>query len=131
MNHQNLGFSESDIKSNNSLIVDMCVMERKNYDVVMVPIISPYRQSRKEALMKLSPWFYEIYFSASLDCVRQRDVKGLYAKARAGVLKGFTGIDDPFEEPQSSELNIDTTDISPEQAVQEVMLYLEQKGLIK
>ena len=58
-------------------------------------------------------------------------MKGLYAKARAGILKGFTGIDDPFEVPESSELNIDTTDISPEQAVQEVMLYLEQKGFVK
>ena len=47
------------------------------------------------------------------------------------MLKGFTGIDDPFESPESSELNIDTTNISPEQAVQEVMLYLEQKGLVK
>ena len=55
----------------------------------------------------------------------------MYAKARAGILKGFTGIDDPYETPESSELKIDTTNISPEQAVQEVMLYLEQKRFYK
>jgi len=91
-NHQNLGFSESDIKSNNSLIVDMCVLERKKYDVVMVPIISPYRQSRNEALMELSPGFYEIYFSASLECVRRRDVKGLYDKADNGLINNMIGV---------------------------------------
>ena len=91
-NHRTLGFSEKDIKINNSLILDMCVEERKNYDVVMVPIISPYRTSRKEALMKLSPGFYEIYFSASLECVRRRDVKGLYDKADNGLINNMIGV---------------------------------------
>ena len=58
-------------------------------------------------------------------------MKGLYAKARAGELKGFTGIDDPYEIPGNCEITIDTTNISPEEAVQEVMLYLEKEGLIK
>ena len=109
-NHRNLGFSESDIKSNNSLIVDMCVIERKNYDVVMVPIISPYRQSRKEAFMKLSPGFYVIYFSASLDCVRQRDVKGLYAKSKKGLIKNMIGISpaNPYQPPKSPDFVINT-----------------------
>ena len=55
----------------------------------------------------------------------------MYAKARAGELKGFTGIDDPYEEPNNSELVIDTTNISPDEAVQEIILYLEKKGFIK
>ena len=75
--------------------------------------------------------YIQVYVSTPLEECERRDVKRLYAKARSGVLKGFTGIDDPFEKPESSELNIDTTSISPEQAVQEVMLYLEQKGLVK
>ena len=71
------------------------------------------------------------FFSTPLDECERRDVKGLYAKARAGELKGFTGIDDPYEIPKNCELSIDTTNISPEEAVQEVMLYLEKEGLIK
>ena len=62
--HRHLGFSERDIKTNNELIVNLCVEERKIFDVVIVPIISPYSQSRREARIKLQPRFYEIYFSA-------------------------------------------------------------------
>ena len=54
----------------------------------------------------------------------------MYAKARAGLIKGFTGVDDPYEIPESSELSIDTTDISPDEAAQEVLLFLGQKGFI-
>ncbi len=75
--------------------------------------------------------YIQVYVSTPLKECERRDVKGLYAKARAGTLKGFTGIDDPYETPKNSELNIDTTDISPEEAVQEVMLYLENHGFVK
>lgn len=54
----------------------------------------------------------------------------MYAKARAGLIKGFTGVDDPYEEPANPELRIDTTDLTPEEAAQEVMLYISQKGFI-
>ena len=90
--HPHLGFSEGDIKSNNALIANLCVEERKNYDVVIVPIISPYDQSRREARKKLNPGFYEVYFSASLDCVKQRDVKGLYAKSANGSINNLIGV---------------------------------------
>jgi sulfate adenylyltransferase len=60
----------------------------------------------------------------------QRDRKGMYAKARAGLIKGFTGIDDPYEEPESPEVRIDTTNITPDEAAQEILLYLGQKGYI-
>ena len=75
--------------------------------------------------------YIQIYVSTPLSECEKRDVKGLYAKARAGELKGFTGIDDPYEKPENCEIVIDTTNISPEEAVQEVMLYLEKKELIK
>ena len=77
-----MGFSESDIKINNVLIANLCAEERKNNDVVNVPIISPYNQSRRDAKKNLQPGFYEIYFSAYLNCVRQRDVKGLVCTVR-------------------------------------------------
>ena len=60
----------------------------------------------------------------------KRDRKGMYAKARAGLLKNFTGVDDPYEEPSRPELRIDTTDLTPDEAAQEVLLYISQKGYI-
>ena len=65
-----------------------------------------------------------------LEECEKRDRKGMYAKARAGLIKGFTGIDDPYETPESPEVRIDTTDISPDEAAQEVLLYLGHKGYI-
>jgi sulfate adenylyltransferase len=65
-----------------------------------------------------------------LDECEKRDRKGMYAKARAGLIKGYTGIDDPYEIPESPELSIDTTNITPDEAAQEILLYLGQKGYI-
>ena len=83
-------------------IANLCAEERKNNDVVNVPIISPYSQSRRDAKKNLQPGFYEIYFSASLDCVIQRDVKGLYAKSSAGSINNMIGmsITNPFQPPK-------------------------------
>jgi sulfate adenylyltransferase len=58
----------------------------------------------------------------------QRDRKGMYAKARAGLVKGFTGVDDPYEAPDSPEVRIDTANLTPDEAAQEILLYLGQKG---
>ena len=120
--HRHLGFSESDIKTNNALIVNLCLEERKNSDVVIVPIISPYRQSRKDARMKLHPGFYEIYFSANLDCVRQRDVKGLYAKSSAGSINNMIGVSttNPFQPPKSPDFIINTEKESIQQSVEKL-----------
>jgi sulfate adenylyltransferase len=65
-----------------------------------------------------------------LGVCEQRDRKGMYAKARAGLVKGFTGIDDPYEEPESPEVRIDTTNMTPDEAAQEILLHLGQKGYI-
>ena len=124
--HRNLGFSETDIKFNNAFIVDLCVEERKNYDVVMVPIISPYQQSRNEARKKLSPKFYEIYFSASLDCVRQRDVKGLYSKSKKGLIKNMIGISpaNPYQPPKSPDFVINTEMETFHQSVENFLRFI-------
>eukprot|EP00001_Collodictyon_triciliatum_P023354 04286_4 len=74
--------------------------------------------------------FVEIWISTPLSTCEARDRKGLYAKARKGLLKGMTGIDDPYEAPETPELNIDTTDVSIEEAVRIVTEYLQQKGFI-
>ena len=68
--------------------------------------------------------------STPLEVCEQRDRKGLYAKARAGIIKQFTGISDPYEVPADSDIGIDTTDISPEQAAQRIILHLEREGYV-
>ena len=65
-----------------------------------------------------------------LEVCEQQDRKGLYAKARAGIIKEFTGISDPYEEPDDADLVIDTTDITPEEAAQEIILHLEKEGYV-
>jgi len=123
--HRHLGFSERDIKTNNELIVNICVEERKNFDVVIVPIISPYSQSRRVARIKLQPRFYEIYISANIDCVRQRDVKGLYAKSDSGTINNMIGVSsaNPYQPPESPDLIIDTENESIQQSVENLFRF--------
>ena len=104
------------------MIADLCLEERKNNDVVIVPIISPYRQSRRDARLKLHPGFYEIYFSASLDCVSRRDVKGLYAKSAAGSINNMIGVSvtNPFQPPKSPDFIINTEKESIQQSVEKL-----------
>ena len=123
--HQHLGFSEKDIKTNNSLIANLCNEERKNRDLVIVPIISPYRQSRRDARLKLHPGFYEIYFSASLDYVSQRDVKGLYAKSAAGSINNMIGVSttNPYQPPESPDFIINTEKENIQQSVENLLRF--------
>ena len=65
-----------------------------------------------------------------IEVCEQRDRKGMYAKARAGLIKGFTGVDDPYETPEAPEVRINTTDLTPDEAAQEILLYLGQRGFI-
>ena len=128
-----LGFSKEHREINVKRIGYVASEITKNGGIAICAPIAPFRESRQFNRSQINQYgtYIQIYVSTPLEECERRDVKGLYAKARAGVLKGFTGIDDPFESPESSELNINTTNISPEQAVQEVMLYLEQKGFVK
>jgi sulfate adenylyltransferase len=71
-----------------------------------------------------------IYVSTPIEICEERDRKGLYAKARAGIIKEFTGISDPYEPPDDAELVINTTDLAPEEAVQLIILHLEKEGYI-
>jgi sulfate adenylyltransferase len=68
--------------------------------------------------------------STPIEVCEKRDRKGMYAKARAGLIKGYTGVDDPYEVPRSPELRIDTTEITPNEATRQIMLLLQQKGFI-
>ena len=71
-----------------------------------------------------------MHVATPIETCEQRDRKGLYAKARAGILKEFTGISDPYEQPADAEVTINTADLSPEEAAQEIILHLEREGFI-
>jgi len=75
--------------------------------------------------------YIEVYISTPIEVCEKRDRKGLYAKARAGIIKDFTGISDPYEIPKNPEIILDTSDLNPDESAQEILLYLEKKGYIK
>jgi len=104
----------------------------KNGGIAICAPIAPYASSRARARELVSRFggFVEIHVATPLSVCEQRDRKGLYAKARAGVLTGVTGIDDPYEVPVAPEITLDTTALSPGEAVQEVLLYLEREGYL-
>ena len=104
----------------------------KNRGIAICAPIAPYEKTRTRIRESIEAHggFFEIHISTPIEECEKRDRKGMYAKARAGLLKGFTGVDDPYEEPLSPELNIDTTSLTPDEAAQQVLLYISQKGFI-
>lgn len=104
----------------------------KNRGIAICAPIAPYTGTRREIRrsIEIHGGFLEIHVATPLDECEKRDRKGMYAKARAGLIKGYTGIDDPYEIPETPELRIDTTNITPDEAAQEILLFLGQKGYI-
>ncbi len=104
----------------------------KNRGIAICAPIAPYERTRSEIRHAIEGYggFIEIHVATPLEECEKRDRKGMYAKARAGLIKGYTGIDDPYEVPRAPELRINTTDITPDEAAQEILLYLGQKGYI-
>ncbi len=95
--------------------------------------IAPYRQTRRDVRAMIEQWggFIEIHIATSVEVCEQRDRKGLYAKARAGLIPEFTGVSDPYETPETPELRIDTATCSVEEAVQRIILKLEHEGYLR
>ncbi len=104
----------------------------KNRGIAICAPIAPYKTTRNEIRSAIEAYggFIEVHVSTPLEECEKRDRKGMYAKARAGLIKGFTGVDAPYEVPQSSELKIDTTHLTPEESAQEILLFLGHKGYI-
>ncbi len=104
----------------------------KNRGIAICAPIAPYSLTRSEIRTTIESYggFIEIHVATPIDECEKRDRKGMYAKARAGLIKGFTGVDDPYEVPESPEVSIDTTDISPDEAAQEILLFLGQNEFI-
>ena len=104
----------------------------KNRGIAICAPIAPYDATRAEIRRTIETHggFIEVHVSTPLKICEKRDRKGMYAKARAGLIKGFTGVDDPYESPESPEVIINTTDLTPDEAAQEILLLLAQKGYI-
>ena len=125
-----LGFSKEDRDTNIRRIAFVADLLSRNGVPVITAAISPYRDIRDEARQKMDGRFIEIYTKAPLEVCEERDVKGLYAKARAGEIKEFTGISDPYEPPEDPEIVIETDKQSPEESAQQILDYLAERGLI-
>lgn len=115
-----LGFSKEDRDTNIRRIAFVAHLLQRNGTFVITAAISPYRAIREEARLMIKD-FVEVYADAPLEVCEGRDVKGLYAKARAGEIKGFTGIDDPYEAPAAPEVVCKTDSESVEESAQKVI----------
>ncbi|HVX66069.1 MAG TPA: adenylyl-sulfate kinase [Bryobacteraceae bacterium] len=124
-----LGFSKEDRDENIRRIGFVAHLLSRNGVVVLVSAISPYRDIRNEVRGRIGD-FVEVYVNAPLETCEQRDVKGLYQKARAGQIKGFTGIDDPYEAPLAPEVECRTDRESVGESVKKVLEALEGRGYL-
>ena len=128
-----LGFSKEDRDINIRRIAFVADLLSRNGVPVITAAISPYKAIRDEARQlhrENGAAFVEVFVATSLEDCEERDTKGLYAKARAGEIKEFTGISDPYEEPENPEIRVETHDKTPEQSAQQIVEYLETEGLI-
>jgi adenylylsulfate kinase len=128
---RDLGFSDADREENIRRIGEVAKLFLDAGVVVLTAFVSPFRadRDRARALVEAGD-FIEIHCAADLGVCEQRDTKGLYAKARAGEIKEFTGISSPYEAPEAPELRIDTGSQDLEACVQQVLGYLEGAGVI-
>jgi sulfate adenylyltransferase len=127
-----LGFSKEHRDINIRRIGFVASEITKNGGIAICAPIAPYDATRKHVREMIEPHggFILVHIATPVETCEQRDRKGLYAKARAGILKEFTGISDPYEEPKKAEVVINTADLSPEEAAQEIILHLEREGFI-
>jgi len=129
--NSNLGFSPEDRKENIRRIGEMARLMADAGIVVFTAFISPYREDR-DTVRKLfaGDHFYEVFVKCSLEECERRDPKGLYKKARAGIIKNYTGISSPYEEPLAPELVVDTELLTIEESVNQVIDFLCEKKLV-
>jgi adenylylsulfate kinase len=125
-----LGFSKEDRDTNVRRIAFVADLLSRNGVPVITAAISPYKEIRDEARQLMGDRFIEVFVKASVDTCADRDVKGLYAKAFSGEIKEFTGVSDPYEEPENPEVVCDTENESAEESAQKLLAYLEEKGFI-
>src|SRR4051794_21532248 len=127
-----LGFSKEDRDTNIERIGWVASRLTRQGGAVIAAAISPYEETRQKARALVEEWgtFVEVHIAASVEECARRDVKGLYEKAFAGEIKGFTGVDDPYEEPASPELVVNTEEHEPEESARLILAKLEELGLV-
>ncbi|HKX46580.1 MAG TPA: adenylyl-sulfate kinase [Planctomycetota bacterium] len=125
-----LGFSKEDRDTNIRRIGYVANLLSRNGVCAITAAISPYAEVRNECRKMAQVPFVEIYVQAPLEVVEERDTKGLYKKARQGIIKNFTGISDPYEAPERPELTIPTHELSIEQSGEKILGYLRGRGLL-
>ena len=127
-----LGFSKEDRDTNIERIGWVASRLTRQGGAVITAAISPYEDTRQKARAMVEEYgaFVEVYVQASVEECARRDVKGLYEKAFAGEIKGFTGVDDPYEEPSNPELVVDTEAHDPEESAALIVAKLEELGLV-
>lgn len=124
-----LGFSKEDRDTNIRRIGFVCHLLTRNGVVAIAAAISPYRAVRDEVRAAIKD-FVEVYVKCPLDVLMERDVKGLYKKALAGEIQGFTGVSDPYEEPLHPEIVIESDKETPEESVAKIVAKLEELGYL-
>src|SRR5437764_4095732 len=125
-----LGFSREDRDTNIKRIGFVCGLLTRNGVVCISAAIAPYREARDWARREIGN-FVEVYVKCPIEVCRQRDVKGLYKLVDEGKLKGFTGVDDPYEEPENPELVIETDKETVEESVARIFAKLEELGYLE
>ena len=128
-----LGFSKEHRELNIQRIGFVASEITKNGGIALCAPIAPYTATRRTVreMIEAEGGFVEVHVATPLEVCEERDRKGLYARARRGEIKNFTGISDPYEEPRNPEIRLDTQDISPDQAAHDIVLKLEKMGYIK
>ena len=128
-----LGFSKEDRDTNIERVGWVASRLTRQGGAVITAAISPYEETRRKARAMVEQYgtFVEVFIQASVEECARRDVKGLYEKAFAGEIKGFTGVDDPYEEPTSPELVIDTEAHDAEESAALIIAKLEELGLVR
>ena len=127
-----LTFSKEDRDINVRRIGFVASEITKNRGIAICAPIAPYEITRREIRQVIEEYggFFEVHVATPLETCEKRDRKGMYAKARAGLIKGFTGVDDPYEAPQHPEVVVDTTELTPDEAAQQILIVLGQRGYI-
>lgn len=125
-----LGFSREDRDTNIKRIAFVCSLLTRNGVVCISAAIAPYREARAWAREQIGN-FVEVYVNCPIEVCRQRDVKGLYKLVDEGKIKGFTGVDDPYEEPEHPELVIETDRETIEESVSRIFAKLEELGYLE
>lgn len=130
--NKDLGFSAEDREENIRRIGEVAKLFVDAGIITLTAFISPYKKDRQFVRDLVEDGeFIEIYVKCPLEVCEQRDVKGLYQKARQGIIKNFTGIDDPYEEPENPEIIVETDKESIEESVNKIIKYLEEKGYLE